>query len=218
MGRTLWQLLNRRVQWPRRLIEWLKSIDSLLLAIATIALAWIAFWQWAALEKTDFTLRNTLVASNRAWIKSSDMNTLGDINGQNDLKIELYFSNVGKGPATSLNSSFKAGTAVIPDGWDPTLPLAVGPNHTCDGLLPNYDGLAVFPDAPTQHWVQSIIYRKTILPSVLVNKGALIVQGCFVYETMNEIHKTWFCHFAYINGQFSTISKTVQCKDGQGAN
>jgi hypothetical protein len=218
MAETLWQFLNRRVQWPNRIIRWLKRIDSLLLAIATVALAWIAFWQWSALDKTDTTLRDTLVAANRAWIEASDMNTLGDIRDQHDLKIEQYYSNVGKSPATSLSSAFYAGTVALPDGWDDTLPIAVGPNHACDGLLPDHEGLAVFPDASTKQWSNSVIYRKLILPTVLVNKGALFLQGCYVYETMNTIHKTWFCHIAYVNGHFSTEGRTVKCKDGQGAN
>jgi hypothetical protein len=156
------------------------------------------------------------------------MNTIGDIKDQSDLKIELYYSNIGKSPAINLNSSFYGGTATFPEGWDPFLPatlpndpflpIAVGPNHTCDGLLPSCDGLVVFPDASTKQWIESVIYRKTILPSILVNKGVLFLEGCFVYETMNEIHKTWFCLIAYADGQLSTVSKTVQCKDSQGAN
>lgn len=217
MGRTLWQFLNRRVQWPNRFIKWLKSIDSLMLAVATVALDWIAFWQWAALDHTDKTLKDTLVAANRAWIKVSGMNTLGDIRDQNDFKADIYYDNVGKGPATSANASFNGGTAPFPDGFDFSMPVSVGPNHTCDGLLPDRNGLAIFPDIGEKQFLNTTIPRKIILPSVILNKGALYVQGCFAYETMNEMHKTWFCFIAFMNGQSSTLSKTVQCKDGQGA-
>ncbi len=47
-----------------KMISCLKSIDSLILAIATIFLAWIAYWQWETLEKADDTSR----AVNRAFV------------------------------------------------------------------------------------------------------------------------------------------------------
>jgi hypothetical protein len=49
-----------------RTIKFLKAIDSLILAIATVILAWIAYWQWQALNSSDQTLKDTLVAANRA--------------------------------------------------------------------------------------------------------------------------------------------------------
>jgi hypothetical protein len=216
MVKTLWLLLNRRVQWPNRFLQWLKSIDSLMLALATIALAWIAFWQWTALDKTDTTLRSTLVASNRAWIKQSGINVTGDINGQGDLKVEVYYANVGKSPAININQSFFAGAVPVQDVSN--LRIEVGPNHTCDDLAPDRSGRATFPDPSGREWVVTVIYISLILPYVPTNHGALFLQGCFVYETMGEIHKTWFCDVAYINGILSTTSQTPDCKDGHGAN
>lgn len=214
--KTLWQFLNKRVQWPNQFLEWLKSIDGLMLAIATGVLAWIAFWQWAALDHTDTTLRNTLIASNRAWIGQLGMDTIGKVNDKNDLIVKVYYSNTGKSPAFNMNTSFLSGTVPIPGGSNVSRPTAVGPNRTCEGLMPNRDGAAAFPDLGS-HWMESVIRRQDIDPSVLVNKGALYVQGCFVYETMNEIHRTWFCNIAYIDEAYSAQSQTLDCKDGRGA-
>lgn len=51
--------------FSKSVIGFLKSIDSLILAIATCFLVWIAFGQWDTLEKTDQTNREI----NRAFVK-----------------------------------------------------------------------------------------------------------------------------------------------------
>ena len=94
--------------------------------------------------------------------------------------------------------------------------ISVGENKTCEGLRPEA-GTLVFPNPARQTWIDTVFLRKNILPAARANFGALFVQGCFAYETMNEIHRTWFCMVLYRNGQFASRNSTTFCKDGQGA-
>ena len=146
-----------------------------MLAIATGVLAWIAFWQWAALDHTDTTLRNTLIASNRAWIGQLGMDTIGKVNDKNDLIVKVYYSNTGKSPAFNMNTSFLSGTVPIPGGSNVSRPTAVGPNRTCEGLMPNRDGAAI-PNSGS-HWMESVIRRQDIDPFSFGQQRCIVCPG-----------------------------------------
>jgi hypothetical protein len=213
--------VRRCIAIVSRSVHFLKSIDTLAwatitLALATISLAVIAVLQWNALDKTDETLRKTLVASNRAWISVDGAAADGDIGGDKDVVVQVFYANVGKGPAIGLNQAFNAGTTPNVSKSDFEA-VPVGPNNTCNGLAPLTNGFTVFPNASTVHRAKTTIFRKLILPSVQTNDGAVFLQGCLSYETMHETHFTWFCLFVYRNGRLATAGLTEFCKDGNGA-
>lgn len=77
----------------------LKKINSLITALATallaaitLALAFIAYWQYS-----DTTLHEFLVANNRAWIAPDGATATGDVGGTDDISVQVFYTNVGKG-------------------------------------------------------------------------------------------------------------------------
>jgi hypothetical protein len=196
----------------------LKKVDALITAIATVLLALItailaliAYWQY-----TDTTLREALVASNRAWIASSGISVTGQIDDDKDFTVNVYYTNVGKGPALKMNQYFSVGTAPIPT--NDVEPISAGLNATCDGLRPKAERTVVFPSTQHGGWINTTIGRAVFLtPAVKANKAAIYLQGCLSYETMQQVHKTWFCYAIYRNGTFATQNVTVLCADGNGA-
>lgn len=112
-----------------------------------------------------------------------------------------------------MNSNFYAGTVVNKERASDE--IVVGPNITCFGLKPKDYGVVVYP-AKRLHQDTSAP-RQAISPSVKANKGVIFLQGCFIYETMKEIHHSWFCFIVYRNGIFVTDNATTFCGDGQGA-
>jgi hypothetical protein len=81
------------------------TISSLIVtAIVTVALAIIGGLQWHTLEKTDRTLRNTLVANNRAWIWA-EITVASDLTYEpnGDAKITLAYKLMNGGSAPALN-------------------------------------------------------------------------------------------------------------------
>ena len=199
------------------MITGLKKADGLITGIATVLLAaitamlaQIAYWQY-----TDTTLRETLVASNRAWLAPTGLAVRGQIDGDKDLDIDVHYANVGKGPAIKVKLIFAGGT--IPNLADPLIPAA-GPNSTCAGQQTDPGGPVVFPNTPNNNWWNSTIIPRTLLTqSVKDNKAVLYLQGCLIYETMKEVHHTWFCQFVYRNGKLASQAATSHCKDGNGA-
>ena len=194
----------------------LKKIDSLitalvtaLLAAITLALAFIAYWQYS-----DTRLHESLVANNRAWIAPEGAIASGDVGGKDDISVQVFYTNVGKGPAIRMNSRYWAGTTVNKENASGQ--IVVGQNNTCAGLEPQDElGWVVYPT--TRLHQDTSVQRQSILPSVKTNKGALFIQGCFIYETMKEIHHSWFCFIVYRNGAFANANATTLCGDGQGA-
>jgi hypothetical protein len=218
MNEQLWRACRCFIYYWRRTIRGLKKIDALITAIATVllaiitgALAFIAYWQYS-----DTTLRETLVASNRAWIAPAGLSASGEIDGDKDIGVLVFYSNLGKGPALKLNANLIAGSTPNTDKSD-FESLAIGPNKTCDGLLPKSEGAVIFPNSVKDNWINTSIARKLILATVKSNESALYIQGCWAYETMHEIHHTWFCYIVYRNGTLAKPSATVACKDGHGA-
>jgi hypothetical protein len=130
----------------------LKKVDALITAIATVLLAvitamlaQIAYWQY-----TDTTLRETLVASNRAWLAPSAISVTGQIDGDKDFAVNVYYTNVGKGPALKLNQIYSAQTAPIPTNEVDA--ISGGRNATCDGLQPRAERPLVFPSSQPNNW------------------------------------------------------------------
>jgi hypothetical protein len=154
-----------------------------------------------------------LVANNRAWIAPEGAVATGDVGGNDDISVHVYYSNVGKGPATRLNSQYYAGTVVNAEHADDA--VVILPNITCFGLKPKDNGVVVFPTKRLHQ--DTSVPRQSISPIVKANKGVLFLQGCFIYETMKEIHHSWFCFIVYRNGTFANENSTSVCGDGQGA-
>jgi hypothetical protein len=73
-------------------IEWLNGINGLLTAVATLLVALIAW-------NTDTTLRNTLIAANRAWVMpASAFLDSAPVFGKS-WGYHVRYGNVGKEPA-----------------------------------------------------------------------------------------------------------------------
>lgn len=90
------RLLCRANRCFWRFAEGVKTIDSVIMAfatvlltLATIALALIAYFQWRALNHTDETITQTMISANRAWIAPGGISVLGKIDGDK-LNIQVF--------------------------------------------------------------------------------------------------------------------------------
>ena len=221
-GASLWgAVYDRSYKTIRRLKYFeglITAVSTVLLTCATIGFAFAAYWQWAALAHTDETLSKTLIDSNRAWLSIPAISASGQLTGKEDIPVEIYVQNVGKSPALKVNKSFLVGTITNTSKFGANA-ISVGRNEACDGLYPDDGGVVFFEDSlgVVPHKTSTSVGKQYILPSVQNNDGVLYVKGCFAYETMHEVHHTWFCAVVYRNGQFANLNAWEPCKDGQGA-
>ncbi len=158
----------------------------------TAVLALIGVLQWQTLEKTDQTLR----LQSRAWIAPRGLVTpekfKAAINEYTEVTLRL--ENIGKEPA--INTAEVVGTEALPiDDFrnEEVLGAIIQKmldGRTCDSIPINPNGRAIFPGG-TPAIVVGFEEEKVIK----INKRThyALVAGCFVYETMNETHRTRFC-------------------------
>ena len=157
---------------------------------------------------TVYDSRVATVYANRAWIEATSMEVTGPIKANTVLPIDVYYSNVGKGPALGMTVAFTP--ARVSATGDPETILIFPNSAVCTPSAPGDGAVDIFPDAFAHHWVVKI-------PGAAINsddetrKTALLLEGCVKYNTIGESHRTIFC-FVIANGA-ATASRaaTAQC-------
>jgi hypothetical protein len=154
--------------------------------------AWIGFFQWQTLEKTDQTLR----LQGRAWIAQRGLVPPENFKAALDkyTEVTLRLENIGREPAIST-AEVVATEALPNDDFrnDEALGALIQKmldGRTCDSIPINPNGRAIFPGG-----TPAIIVGFEEEKVIKINKRThfALVAGCFVYETMNETHRTGFC-------------------------
>lgn len=178
----------------RNIICWiigsLKSIDSLVTALATVAIVIVAILQWKTFEKTDTTLK----AQQRAWIEPETIKLTGGQRRGEHLSYVLLYRNHGREPGTNVVIQFEHFADKIPKsppyGWFP------GTNQVCNISHPNPGGLVTWPDKANQ-----LNYSLGSSPpeSDLIwdGKKTLRIETCIGYETVGEAHYSAACFYTY---------------------
>jgi hypothetical protein len=167
--------------------------------------------------------RDSTVWANRAWIAPTgveqDMQISGGVAGQFKLGVQLpvrvYYDNVGKGPALSVNAYF------IPKIVDPVTGgnAMGGVNDSCkEGTEGSAPPLTVFPNSGKHNWWSWEIPAKYVVSDVITGGKDLIIQGCATYLTMSEFHKTRFCYVVLWDKKMISPDYGQLCADGQDAN
>jgi hypothetical protein len=201
--------------WRRQIgvAKWLNGITACAAVVGIIGLIFV-YLSLGETKRAGDIASKTLIEANRAWIAPEGAIAKGDVVGGNDdISAKVFYTNIGKGPATRINSVYAWGTTDNKENASDA--IIVGPNNTCVSLEPKNDGTVVFPTKLLHQ--ETSLPRQSISPSVKANKEVIFLQGCVIYETMKEIHKSWFCFIIYRDGTLAGQNTTALCGDGQGA-
>jgi hypothetical protein len=159
--------------------------------------------------------RQTLVASNRAWIAPLGIDLTGPFEFAKDLPFNVAYANLGKSPAI-VEQKYYAVTVPRSAATSPTAPILLGENSTCDELTVPTTGGVVFSDNK-DHWYISHINGENLTAGVLSGDSYLILRGCIKYRTLGEIHESGVCYVAKKGDQISSRGNTTLCGDGNFA-
>jgi hypothetical protein len=196
-----------------RFTGWLVVWTSMLF-LATTGLGIVALLQWNELHKTDETLRKTLLVTQRAWIVIDGIDSYGELKLGNPLPIGVLYSNAGQSPARGMMSAHYPIEVPITSSVDEI--TIQSENVVCEGLTISDRGVVVFPkNVPSGYTFY--VPGKFITNDVVSGKTALVIQGCFVYETMEEIHYSQYCIVAASGGKAATKESVRLCASGQWA-
>lgn len=209
------------------IIQFLKSIDSLIAAIATVFLAWIAYWQWDALKRTDITLQDTLIATNRATLAplTIEFDARNPPEVGKPVSLVLVYQNTGKEPALGFHDRVETGRMEPPPPSTPS-DNKFGPNVRCDGLEPLPNGPVIYPS--DVQWRTDIAVPKGMISDRLIQGPVQIpelwsiyipyVRGCMAYKTFGKTHRSGYCFFLSLEpGKKLTDLIFRTCADGASA-
>jgi hypothetical protein len=205
----------------------LKKFDGLITAIATVLLAiitgllgWVAYWQYQELRNTDKTLQDTMIATSRAWIAPVEIVLTEPISFGKKISFKRLYRNTGHQPAEEVVSNFdQSDRRPAPiERWD----LATDPKDwigqpTCVGLK---ERQALHPGWPFVYPSDQPIYSENfadVIPTqdIIDGKVVQLVKGCFLYSTMTlKLRHSAFCFYLKASEKSQVDWKFIRCAFG----
>jgi hypothetical protein len=182
-------------------IDRLNYLSPFLTAVATGLLAWLAWWQWQTLEKTDHTLQQTMIASGRAWIAVTGARVDDDFQEGSTLRVRLSFENTGKEVAQMLSAGWNwigpfpvirdaKGTRYIPID---TVPKPTD-NYCAIDVSGFRFGYPLYPGAKFEQLVYAFSGPQGTLPkSFLEKESSFVIYGCIQYRTFGVHGVSPYC-------------------------
>jgi hypothetical protein len=211
------------IVWRRqiRAAWWLNGI--------TLAAAIIAIGTVIVLICTLIDARKATVEADRAWLAPRSAYLQRPLVLNDHPSFRVTYDNVGKQPALNIAlwwrvSIFDA-DALMRSLSDPTLAeTAFGENPACSGHTSHKGAEIAWPTSLTEKYSTSYIETPNdpiITQGVLDGREAIVVHGCFFYETFQEIHRSAFCFWLRQmppSNMLTTTSSAIICPIGNDAN
>lgn len=196
-GDTPMGCFGRLWDWLKQFGRWLKAIDGVILAFATVMLVWLAAWQWDALEKADQTNR----AINRAFVKGKELQISQDM--------PLYWNfivvieNTGSTQAKNLEAfvdkSFTPDEVNMPPPPGRKTPL-FAPRDPEDAYQEKHNAFPPFTRIPLGAKAVTVVQRYGIPAQVIATMATKrsdgYISGVLWYDDVflrSERHKSKFC-------------------------
>jgi hypothetical protein len=188
------------------------------LAIAAGKQADAAEKQAIAMGEYAKATRDSLVASQRAWV--GPRNIKMDIAPVLNQSIEavLEYQNTGRDPAVETIKDIDIFTATLEEDQSGAVTRKVDAFISkCKIMWQLQAATVVYPSTGlgVGYTVTRIIDGELIDEEVIAGTKGIFATGCFVYKTFGSIHRSWFCHF-YRNGKTKPANWGI-CETGNGA-
>jgi hypothetical protein len=217
-----WWHLGQRDPMARFTL-WL-VISTIFLVIATVA-------TFVVLNETDRTLKETMIASNRAWIVPRLLKLAAPPQAGQDLDLIFFNGNSGREPARNVgrhDESKSIPIAAIAGATPQTIATKMREAIEMAGFADNCavaktvrtNGV-IYPGAVDGYSGNMTVDSKWITEPIVNGYGWVIVKGCFVYETMKETHRSEYCfYYNKIMDGFRPIEQRgyfISCPTGNDA-
>jgi hypothetical protein len=208
--------------WRRqiRAASWLNGI--------TLAAAIIAITTVVVLLLTLRDAREATIEANRAWVapRSAYLRRVFALNDHPVFRVT--YDNIGKQPALNTETWWRVNIVdadlLVRSLKEPNLAeSAFGRNPACDGRTSRKGGEIIWPSQKPETYSNSYVENPNdpiITQEVMDRRAAVVVQGCFLYETFNEVHKSAYCFwFRQVPPSYmlTTTSGAVICPIGNDA-
>ena len=208
--RRVWRCIAhywlKTIRGLKRVDALITAIGTVLLAVITAALAFIAWWQYS-----DPTLRQTLVASNRAWLTPESAQQIAK-RGQ-PLRFAIAYGNTGKEAATGFVAQQQIGTVdlLAPQASLYTVFKKDTLEDVCGRTNASRDGLVIYPSAR----MHTYTVEQNAIPEITNRTKMGFIHGCFAYFTFGQERKSEYCFLFIPNG--SNDFRAIDCPYGNKA-
>lgn len=201
------------------------------LNVITIAAAVIALATVIVLIRTLVDARKATVEANRAWVAPRTAYLRREFTLNDHLAFRIVYENVGRQPAR--NNNMWSGAKIVDADLlvrslnDPNLAESVfGENPTCAGHTSRKGSEIMWPESPSSfnstYSTSSLddVPYPVITQRVIDGDAAVVVLGCFLYETFDEVHQSKFCFWfrqAPLSDMLTITSPAAICPIGNDA-
>jgi hypothetical protein len=191
--------LRRITYYRRRIGEHLRLITdeqhlaygTWILALGTLILAYLAY---CALRSSQ----DALAEGQRAWVGPVSAGIDGSLTRNEPLKVVINYSNSGKEPGRDL--FYNAAPFLVTTTEDKagvTRQRVAEYIMNCKRTSPTLGANTVFPTSGLSGYqARGQIDKTDVDWEVIYGVKIVVVPGCFVYRTLNEIHRSAFCFFS----------------------
>jgi hypothetical protein len=167
----------------------------------------------AAKQQADNAER-ALAAGQRAWVGPSNATFSAELKIGQPIDITYVYQNTGKEPAFAFTNTPNVSTILTSD-QSGAIPLEIQRfMSACRTELQWQGGSVVYPGAAS--YSSNYQTSKSVVDrDVMTDKKAIIVQGCFHYQTLDSPKYSYFCYF-YRKGK-TKIQNLNICPSGHDA-
>ena len=164
----------------------------------------IFYCQLRVFQQTDNTLNKTMIAADRARIVPHLLKLIAPLQAGQEASGVLFYGNSGREAARMVGRFDEAVSVVIPTNTSQlnvTKTLRDQINNfpfkdSCAIAKTNRFSGVIYPGGLDGNTSGIYVEPKWIVQSTIDGLGFVIVKGCFVYETFNELHRSEYC-FTY---------------------
>jgi hypothetical protein len=147
-------------------------------------------------NQSSDTAKRALDASSRAWIAPANAYFTSEIAKNVPLSFEVQYRNTGRSPALDVHPIWKLQKVSGSKFDDNTFNAFIESGDNCGSLtlVPGAD--VVYSDLPDPYkFIFDTHIPEWVDDDILAGRAAIVLQMCFAYRTMGQVHHTSFCYF-----------------------
>jgi hypothetical protein len=188
------------------------------LAIAAGKQAEAAEKQAIAMGDYAKATRDSVVASQRAWVGPRNIKIDKPPVLNESLKLTLEYQNTGRDPATETIKDIDVFTATEQEEMSGAVTTRINDFiSACKIMWKPQSANVVYPSTGlgAGYTLTKVMDGKMIDEEVVAGTKNIYASGCFVYKTFETIHRSWFCYY-FKSGKVEPTSWAI-CETGNNA-
>jgi len=162
-----------------------------------ISLLAALFTAWQAWEghQTRADANNTAKLERRAWIAPQNAHFMEPPSSKGSATIEVQYNNPGKEPASDVRPIYKFQQVDTSKFADNTFNSLVEADNICKNVSAAPGADVIYSGEADGYQIHFGLPSNWVGDDVMTGKKAVVLEMCFAYKTVGELHHTSLCYF-----------------------